>query len=1288
MEGHGLRRRLLYALFCCILFTGGAAQAEETTVRLRLAWGSGGESIQRWSGQIEIVGGELTDMQPLGIEADESAALRLEANRIVVAPLVKRRFDGCDIAVRTDSQATLRVELRSEQTTVPRVIEFPVEQILSGQVREPLDDFGSFLLAHRSPGDHLRVTLARESLVFDPGEILNLRLQPDLTSLVDKPSVQISLTLRATGEEEILWETQQLTATSSTDELEFQIACPAEENAYRISIEAYSEEGFAGRLVPGRQGEKVAHREVEFVVIDPNAKLPPLVERWLPMLSIDPANPSWWQRLPHWAQVSRLSGKPVGAVGNVRPLVRPDPAGDLVELPPTQAGSEPSWQAYPLSVKEPHRPHLVEIRIPPGLEQSFSVSVIEPDAAGRVVSPSADAAMIVNSTQEAASGNSGVHRVIFWPRSQSPLLLLTNQHSSAPAQYGTITLFQHDDAAAAQEADPVSVDSQRLVAGYISQPVFHANFGAPEVFDPQSGMSLQGWSTFLSGAKRFAQYLRLCGYNGALVCVAADGSAIYPSKIMNSSPRYDTAMLSASGQDPTRKDVLEMLLRIFDREGLRLVPTLQLAAPLPRLESLRAESLAAISGIAPVDHSGESWLSKNSPTAGLAPYYNPLNAQVQSELSQLVVELQDRCLAHRSFAGLGIQLSGTGYGVLPGLAWALDDQTTAQFSRETGIAVPQQGDDRFLRRAEGLSGVHRSAWQAWRTEKLTQFYANLADQLVANREDLQLIVATEDLFSGPQQQQRLRESLANSVQLDQVLLDHGIDLGQLDQQPGLTVLSPYRFGSSDRLSDQALDLRINAASQQNELAHGNPSEGTLIFHRAKRIRLGSFDQRSPFGAGQTHLSLAASPLSGGAAARSPLVGALASSDTNVVVFGGAQQPLGQHHQLRRVLKTLQQLPNAQTHAQTQTQQPLVMRIYRSADSTTVLLINQSQWPLEVRLPLEADQACTWKKLGDAAIPDVVKPDFGNPLLSEGTLQNGSQTWQIVLQPYDLQAWTFAAQRLRVEGPEVTVDPIARSQLQKRIDAIESRTGNLNIQRPYHQLQNPGFELVDVGDRIVGWQPRIGSAGTVEVALGDAHSGERSLRCRSTDDIGVVVQSHLFPMPETGQLVVSAFLRSNSISQDARMHVIVEDSENGRHYQQVATLEGKDLNDQWSRIEFPVEDIPLEPNGQMRIQFHFSGQAEVLIDDIELHDLRFDNKRRVALVKRIYAAKTALDEGQWVDCLRLVDDYWSRYLVQYVPPQETKPASLAKQPNPPAENEPEESPALSERLRGWVPKMWR
>jgi len=1271
---------------CSLLLTVGwftlslECGAAEKTVRLRLGWVSGTAAKQRWTGEILIVGGVLTQLQPLGIEADAPVALRIDGSRLIVAPLEQRSFDGCDITVRADEQALVRVSLRSDSSAQVAVFEAPLAEVITEQLRGSLDQLGSFFLAHRSPGDQLRVLPTREHWVFGPSETWNLKLQPDLAAALAIGPVLLDVQLRATGEAKPSWQsTQQISAATQLEGgVDFQIVCPATEGAYRLTVTARPEEGFATRFVPGQQAKPIATRDVEFVVIDPAAQLPELVDQWLSVLTIDPANDGWWQRLPAWAQVPglrernlgglgnirpglpawaqvpRLREKIHGAAGNVRPVVRPTPTGALVEIPPATTGNDPYWQSYTLPVREPGEPHLVEIEYPANAEQHLAISVIEPDASGRVTNSHQDASLYSEGLNTAGDNEVSVHRFVFWPRTRAPQLLLVNRHPTAPGQYGKIELFKQDTTLAALTQRQSIDTSERLVAGYLAKPLLPESFGAEEFLDTLSGLSVQSWGTFLKSAQRLAQSLRLGGYNGVLISVAADGSGLYPSRVINPSPRYDTGLLAANGQDPTRKDVLEMLLRIFDREGIRVVPTVQMAAPLPRLEVLRLGGNAQTTGIACVGYNGKSWLATNSSHDGLAPYYNPLNDRVQSELSELVGELISRYGQHPSLAGVAVQVAGTGYGMLPGLAWGLDDSTATEYSQATGAALPGQGAERFRQRAELLLGEQRPAWLQWRTKKLSQLYAKLAEQVTADRNELRLILATEDLFAGPELQQRVRQAIAKPIDFRQILADHGLDLEWLNAQASITALVPHRLSVRDQLQARAVELRVNSAVQQGDLVPNAQRNAELFHHATSHFRLPSFDQRSPFGAEQTYLTVSSQPQEAGASQRRYLVAALANGDAETIVAGGLRLLASTDSKTRGILQTIQELPYQSTETRTQGKQPVVMRVYRANQATDVMLTNEAPWPVQAKLTLNGSKSCDWKKMG-------VHGQLTNDASLAGTLAGGEQTWQVDLQPYDLQAWRFVDEKLRVGDLKTSLTDLAKQDLQQRIEELESRAGNLNIERPYAQLQNPGFELEDGGVRIVGWQPRQGAAGTIGLDLSAPHSGSRALRLKSENAVGVAVQSHLFPAPDTGQLLVSAYLRVDQFDQGAELRIAVQDQDEGRRYRQVALLGTDQLSRQgWSHYQFALNDVPFGNSEQLRLHFHLTGGAEVLVDDVELHDLRFDDAQRRGIVYRISAAKIALEDEQIVDCLRVVEDYWSRYLVEYVPQTDSAIIRAAKQ----------------------------
>ncbi len=215
------------------------------------------------------------------------------------------------------------------------------------------------------------------------------------------------------------------------------------------------------------------------------------------------------------------------------------------------------------------------------------------------------------------------HRVVFWPRTKAPLLLLTNQRDGARAAFGKVRVLGPKTAgvsslgrdtnrpaylpSAFPSAQPAG---NRLLAAYYDRPLFPENFSANEAYDEWSGRGLDDWVTYYEGATRLIEYLQYVGYNGLVMTVLADGSTIYPSRLLQPTPRYDTGAYFVSGQDPYRKDILELLFRLFDREAMQLIPALQFAAPLPALEEeLRRGNPAEKVGIVPVDAQGRSWLT-------------------------------------------------------------------------------------------------------------------------------------------------------------------------------------------------------------------------------------------------------------------------------------------------------------------------------------------------------------------------------------------------------------------------------------------------------------------------------------------------------------------------------------------------------------------------------------------------------------------------------------------------------------------------------------------------------
>jgi hypothetical protein len=1281
------------------------ANAGELNVRLRFAWGSGGQSPLKWTGKITAAGAKLADLQPLGVEADEAAALRLDGEQILITPLVRRAFDGCDVTIRAEETTPIKIELQGSASSPPKTIEAPLSQLVGAQFRSPLDDFGGYLLINRAPGDVLRIHFDRQHLIFQPGEPFELKLAADLKAEAAKGPIIIDARLIPAEGDAHLWQISKSYDGNSAEPISLQLNVPTAEGAYRLRLVAHHPDGFAGRLVPWEKSAPIATRDVDLVVIDPKQRLPRLTNNWELVSTIDPATTSWWQRLPQWSALDKLPAfSTPRPLGNVKPLTPPNSRLSLVELPLVSTiPDEPSWQAYLLPIRRTGEPYAVEIELPRGVAQHAAVSIIEPDAAGRVLRFGRDAGFFSDAHSEAlnASDNPGTitQRLVFWPRTRLPALLIANRSAKNPVQYGKIRLLHR----AVEEQPLVATDEdltaplkpERLAAAYLGSPDFVKSLGAAEELDPASGLSVATWNTFLQGASRLAQELRAAGYNAAIITVAADGGSLAPINSFDASPRYDTGRLAASGADPLSKDVLEMLLRVFDREGLRLIPAVQLATPLPGLEALK-QSAADEQGKAAltwIGADGRALIDRRPADAAVGPYYNILAPQVQTELTAAADQLLERYGRHRALAGLALQLSGAGYGVLPGLASGFDDDTIKRFAADARIELPQTGADRFQKRAALLLGPQLDAWKNWRAGQLTKFYADLSAHVAGNRADLQLVLTTEDLFTGPAEQ-RLRQAVSGRGALDDAAKELGLDLRQLAAAPNVTLLRARRLNADESINERALDLRLNAAAELDRALAPTPRSGDLLYYTSTRLRLPSFDAQGPFGADRTYLALSSPSFPLDDAALEPLATALAGRDFTTLASGAELLPLAENNVQTAAFRTFRELPLAAADVQIERQAPVTIRIYRERESTTVCLINESPWPADVALPLQCDANIVWRQLGVEPAASNPKPTPTNPAdATTGSLTAGPQKWSTTLPSYGIQARRFSSPTMQVGAFTPQVAQEAKTDLARRVAALEERMPNLNVERAYEQLKNPSFELAGENGRLLGWQPRVGSAGSVDIAVEPPpETGGPAQHCahlRSEDALGVAVQSQLFPIPATGQLLIRAKVRADHAQPNVRLYAWVEYQQAGVMQPARPTLLGaaETFTKDWKEVQFPLDELPMASNGQMRLQFHLAGVGEVWVDDIRLYDLCFSGGQRIELAKRLYAAKTALEEGQLLDCQHLVEGYWPRRLVEQVPA-----AAIASRPAEPAESEAAAEEAtqksLGARVRGIVPKILR
>lgn len=1265
-------------------------------LQLRVAWGGGAERI--WHGSIRLSAGRLSEVKPLGIEADESASIWLADEGVEIRQRSMRAYDGVDVLATAELDALLEITLTDSQGESVKQVQVPLSSLISQPHNSPLDEVGNRLMVSRSPSDRLRVHMEREALVFAPGEMFPIQLEP---YLVDQGSAKLQFQVEiASNPGGVRFWSEQYEAGPEGTATSITLKVPDAEGVYDLTISATQPSRLRQRL--SLKKPSLADRKIQFVVLD--ARSTPQAAETAPLariVEINPVNPRWWERFANLPLIPGLRRGPLGN-GDAAPWEHPK-LGPLIQLGPGGTSPGVSWEAYPLPINHPGQAHVLEIEYPSDVPQSMGISLIEPNAAGAVMPIGLDSGVYVSDEEAENSPKLEKHRVVFWPRTKTPLLLITNRRQGSRAVYGKIAvlgtahaqfpvLSSFGRSESSDSLPPAFADRhrpERLWAGYLDRPLFVENFSAPEALDTSNHRSLDDWNTFYQGGVRLVKYLKHVGYGGLMMSAFADGSTIYPSQVLQPTPRYDTGAFFASGQDPQRKDVLEMLFRLFDREGLTLIPALQFASPLVELEALKRRGGPDAVGLEWIGADGNPWLAGNAPRQGLAPYYNLLHPRVQEAMLEVAGEVAARYADHPSFGGLSLQLSADGFAQLPGEDWGFDDRTIAQFERDTNSQVPGTGAQRYAARAKFLATAGRATWLEWRAKQVTDFHRRLQAEIARHRAGARLYLAGATMLENRQSQYRLRPTLPRRVKLDDALLELGIRPQAYRDTEDIVLLRPRHLRPPAAApSLQGADWELNLGpGEVDRLFAGSSQSGSLFYHEPQKTRLASFDVKSPFGAANTYTWLVSELSPSGNRNRRRFIHSLAALDSQEMFDGGWLLPLGQEDALREILSAYRLLPREPFETVAGELQPVTIRKLARDGQTYVYLVNDSPWEASVSLRVEAPRDCKPEALGESR-------GIG-PLVRSG----GEVRWKVTLRPYDLVAARFAASEVHLRDPRVTVPDQIRVGLQRRIRDLGARVAALGNPQPIGMLENAGFELpLDMG-AIPSWESSVSEGGRVILDPDHKHSGSQSLKLTGTEK-GVRVTSAPFDPPATGRLAAEFWLRSTDPMRQPSLRVSVEGKLREGKFDQYGVIPAVGAKaaapGDWVRYSFPLDYIPSEGLSELKLGFELLGAGEVSIDDVQIFDLAFSEAERYELSKLISLASVVLEKGQLADCAQLLEGYWPQFLVTHVSlahastpvaerPRDGRPASA---PPPAGATGAPKKPTVLDNLRDYLPRLPR
>ncbi len=1210
-----------------------------------MIWGGG--QPRTWEGQLQLSAGSFGEPAPLGLEPDAGAAIHHYENRIELHAIRSADFAGFDIDITAPRNARLSLELVSAEdpgNPVSRSLDLASLRTDGAQIM--LDDTQNRIDIQPAPGSAIPVSIERSHLVFDPGETFEFSMLPIEWTMSNDPTLRLQVELTRATDGEALWSNQYSLRRRGVRgkwslDVPMAIPLPAEQGVCNVRL-TLSDESLSSRLNFNRP---MPERDIQLVVVDrrrddpaDNAGLTD-VAMWQEIYNSGQERSQWLELLPE-IQPFRTSSEE-NALRNTGNSTREFDGREFTEFAPG------GWQAIPLAVDQLHRPHIVEIEYLADGPMALGISVLQPDATGQVGPFGADSGISI--PEGATSGEPAVrrHRIFFWPNHETPYLLFANRHAERAASIGTIRVLAGPERLAETLTPESSVPSRQYMAFY-EKPLFADNFSVRQLVDPQSGQPWHDWQWFLEGADRWTQYLKANGYTGAMLLVAGDGSALYPSSLLQPTPRFDSGVFSTTGADPLRKDVVEMLLRVFEREGLTLVPVLHFNTPLPELEKTGTDTRAT--GIQLIDLQGNTRVAafRDSPTS--MSLYNPLDPRVQTAYDNVVQEFAERYHGHTSIGGIGFLMSQDSVQVLPGQTWGVDRDTLSRFQAVHDLPT---GDEQDAGQAvDFLSSQQRPVWLKWRQQEIgswLQGWKRHAESLNKQGKVFLLggdLLQTQDAFSA------LAPSLRRTSSMSDALSRIAFPVQTVAEDPDLVFLQPFEIAPEQSLAAARLNIHLDHATDQRQVFRDMNAAGVLFSHRYSWAQFDQLQKQKLFGVAQNRALMRLQPLVPGAQwNRKRLADGLMQCDARYLIDGGWLANLGQEQHQASLIEQFTRLPavpfadvdNASgPDGEARSANGVVVRQAVVEGANYFYVLNPTPWKARVTIQLSGRQTVI-ESLGTHEFTFDLESDL--PQVS------------FEIEPFDMRAG-YVDESIGLEGFSVELPEHVASDLQDRLNSLIARVSRAEQAAPIDVLTNPGFEVGDTTDDPAGfgWYYDSRLNERVTPRRDGSVQGESVLTLTSDGD-PTWIRSNEFAIPETGRLSVSVMLRTDQPDVQPPLRISVQGSD-GRHvYYRYGNVGGEErrVTDQWQEFAVHFDDLPLPGDQPVQIGFDLMGAGQVDIDSVRVYDRWLDEQDGRALTQLLALAGFQLNNRQNADrCRRILDSYWPRFLDQFFPEETAQP----------------------------------
>ena len=1022
------------------------------------------------------------------------------------------------------------------------------------------------------------------------------------------------------------------------------------------------------RRLPGQAAASMASMRRLSLPAMPMPSLTRAAER-LPSVSL-PKVPL--PSLPKVPSVDGLMPTFSGLLATGDSTVQPHPLGAMLTLPPAAESGVPTWEGIVIADAVPGRPHAVEVAYPSDQQALVGVSVLERSAAGSAVELRYDGGIEVPRPLAGEAAELRWHRFVFWPRTRSPLLVLTNPSSQRPATVGSVRVLRGRESSAVDSLASATVTGRKIFAPLPRQLVAA---GGAVAEGGNAERSPSSWVSWYDSLQQTAQRLRGQQVNGLAVEVHAGGASLWESDLTAGGPLWDG---DPDGPITERGDRLDLLCRVCRQQGMQLVPTLRFDGPLPQLEALLT-SKASAGGLLCVGRDGQ--VRDTTALAG-GRHYNILDPRVQDAVASLVAELTTRLAESDLVDGVGVVLPYEGWLHLPGVAWGLDDVTFERFVRQTGQGkslLVESGPGRFATRAAAVEGQLRPVWLSWRADQIATFHRRLAGLVAAaNQRWNYYVMPTSLLFSG-ESLARFQPHAVGQPQEGSLLYEMGLDPGRLTVADNAVYVTPRMHAADENLADAAAIKAVNQSPAIAAWESRARRRGLLLVEQQRPLALDAVVPHGPF-AGADGKDLGHFyAVAGGPARQALLVTSLTHADAEVVF----------DHSLRwadltpddvAVRAAFQAVPRAGGEPVAGLPAEFPVRVFSREGKTWLALTNATRLAAQLNLRVSQPVAAGTDVISGEAVPIAV-----NQVAVE-------------LQPWSLRLVCLEGESdVSVDRGEIRFAEESVRLMADQVAELRRRQAVLDAPPALPVLDNPGFDLPSLDEGITGWELVETPGGRLELVEAPRPQAEddtvnRAARLSSAGELATA-RSNPFEPPATGRASIAVWLRIPAEAAQPPLRVALEGRKDGEEYYRFAPVGaatgGRPLTEGWTQFVLQVTDLPTDQTESLRLRFDMLGPGVVEVDEVQVFDLVFADSQRAELRALIDQMEHSLASGAMASLPAALEGYWPRFLAETVTEQQVETAAKrtarrAARRTAAAAKTAEKTDGFFDRMRNW----WR